>query len=151
MKKTLNIVAALDSFKGSLTSLEAGNAVKEGLLRRIPDAEVTVFAVGDGGEGTADALCQSLHAEITTLTVSDTHKSPITASMGLITRNGVKTAIFDMASAAGIRYAKAHGMDIMNSTTYGVGEMIRHAVHLGCAEIIIGLGGSGTSDGGMGA
>ena len=64
MKKTLNVVAALDSFKGSLTSLEAGNAVKRGILRRIPDADVTVFAVGDGGEGTADALCQSLHADM---------------------------------------------------------------------------------------
>ncbi len=151
MKKTLNIVAALDSFKGSLTSLEAGNAVKRGILRRIPDADVTVFAVGDGGEGTADALCQSLHADLMNLTVRDTHRDPITASMGIVTLNGVKTAILDMASAAGIRYAKAHGLDILGSTTYGVGEMIRHAVELECGEIIVGLGGSGTSDGGIGA
>lgn len=151
MKKMLKIVAALDSFKGSLSSQEAGDAVKTGLLRRIPDAEVTVFAVGDGGEGTADALCRSLHAEMISLTVSDTHRTPISAGMGIVMLNGVKTAILDMASAAGIRFARAHGLDILASTTYGVGEMIRHAVSIGCGEIIVGLGGSGTSDGGMGA
>lgn len=151
MKKTLNIVAALDSFKGSLTSLEAGEAVRRGILTRIPDAEVTVFAVGDGGEGTADALCQSLHADIHQIPVHDTHMSPITAEFGITVRNGVKTAILDMASASGIRFAKEHGLDILSSTTYGVGEMIRQAVSLGCGEIIVGLGGSGTSDGGMGA
>ncbi|MBQ7930186.1 MAG: glycerate kinase, partial [Clostridia bacterium] len=151
MKKTPDIVAALDSFKGSLSSLEAGNAVKNGILRRIPHANVTVFAVGDGGEGTADALCQSLHAEMLNLSVSDTHRRTVTSSMGIISLDGVKTAVLDMASAAGIRYAKVHGLDILTSTTYGVGEMIRHAVELDCSEIIVGLGGSGTSDGGMGA
>ncbi|MBR3997913.1 MAG: glycerate kinase, partial [Clostridia bacterium] len=79
MKKTPDIVAALDSFKGSLSSLEAGNAVKNGILRRIPHANVTVFAVGDGGEGTADALCQSLHAEMLNLSVSDTHRRTVTS------------------------------------------------------------------------
>ena len=151
MKKTPDIVAALDSFKGSLSSLEAGNAVKNGILRRIPHANVTVFAVGDGGEGTADALCQSLHAEMLNLSVSDTHRRTVTSSMGIVSLDGVKTAVLDMASAAGIRYAKVHGLDILTSTTYGVGEMIRHAVELDCGEIIVGLGGSGTSDGGMGA
>ncbi|MBQ8370730.1 MAG: glycerate kinase [Clostridia bacterium] len=151
MKKTLDILAALDSFKGSLSSLEAGEAVRRGVHSRFPDAEVTVFAVGDGGEGTAEALCQSLHAEMHEIPVHDTHMSMISASFGTVEIGGVKTAIFDMAAASGIRFAKEHGLDIMNSTTYGVGEMIRYAVSLGCGEIIVGLGGSGTSDGGMGA
>jgi len=149
--KTLKIVAALDSFKGSLTSLEAGEAVRRGILSRIPDTDVTVFAVGDGGEGTASALCQSLHAEMLEVPSHDTHMDDVMAEMGIVTLNGVKTAILDMASAAGIRYAKNHGMNILYSTTFGVGDMIRHAVKIRCREIIIGLGGSGTSDGGMGA
>lgn len=147
----LNVIAALDSFKGSLTSLEAGMSVRRGILSRLPEAQVTVFAVGDGGEGTADALCQSLHAEMMELSVHDTHMESVTASMGIVMLNGVKTAILDMASAAGIRFAKVHGMDILRSTTYGVGEMVRYAAEIGCGEIIVGLGGSGTSDGGMGA
>ncbi len=151
MKKKLNIIAALDSFKGSLSSQEAGEAVRRGVLARLPNASVTVFAVGDGGEGTADALCQSLHADLLELPVHDTHMELTSAGMGIVTRNGVKTAILDMAAAAGIRFARSHEMDILRSTTYGVGEMIRYALELGCGEIIVGLGGSGTSDGGMGA
>ncbi|MBQ2724157.1 MAG: glycerate kinase [Clostridia bacterium] len=147
----LNVIAALDSFKGSLSSLDAGEAVRRGILKRIPSAAVTVFAVGDGGEGTASALCQSLRADQLEIRVHDTHMAPITAVMGITMIDGMKTAIFDMASAAGITFAKSHGFDILHSTTYGVGEMICAAVSSGCSEIIIGLGGSGTSDGGMGA
>ena len=146
-----NVIAALDSFKGSLSSLDAGQAVRRGILRRIPSANVTVFAVGDGGEGTASALCQSLRADPTEVRAHDTHMAPITAVMGITTIEGTKTAIFDMAAASGIAFAKSHHFDILQSTTYGVGEMIRAAVSAGCSEIIVGLGGSGTSDGGIGA
>lgn len=149
----LNVVAALDSFKGALSSEEAGEAVRCGILKRYPDADVTVFAVGDGGEGTADALMRSLHAHTGTLTVSDTHGAPVPAVYGLY-RPAIEsrsTAILDMASAAGIRYAAAHDFDILRSTTYGVGEMIAALADMGADEIVVGLGGSGTSDGGIGA
>ena len=149
--KTLKIAAALDSFKGSLSSREAGEAVRRGVLSRFPDAEVTVCPVGDGGEGTADALLSALNAERRTVTVSDTHGDPVEAEFGLYRRDGVLTAVFDMASCCGLRFAKAHGLDYLHSTTRGVGEMIRHAVRLGCGEIVVGLGGSGTGDGGIGA
>ena len=147
--KTIHITAALDSFKGALTSSEAGAAVKRGILSRVPDAVVRVFSVGDGGEGTADALICGLEAERKSINVTDTHGSPVDAEYG-ITADG-KTAILDMASAAGIRYAAVHGFDIHRSSTYGVGEMLAHLCDLGCENIIVGLGGSGTCDGGIGA
>ncbi len=149
--RTINVAAALDSFKGSLTSREAGEAVRRGVLSRIPEAEVSLYPVGDGGEGTADALSAARHAERRTVIVSDTHGDPVTAAFGLYTRDGILTAVFDMAACCGLRFAKAHGLDYARSTTKGVGEMIRHALTLGCGEIVVGLGGSGTGDGGIGA
>ena len=149
--KKINVAAALDSFKGSLTSREAGEAVRRGVLSRIPDAEVSLCPVGDGGEGTADALCAALCAERRFVTVSDTHGEPVRAEFGLYARDGVRTAVFDLASCCVLRFAKSHGLDYARSTTRGVGEMIRHALDLGCREIAVGLGGSGTGDGGIGA
>ena len=149
--KKINVAAALDSFKGSLTSREAGEAVRRGVLSRIPDAVVSLSPVGDGGEGTADALCAALCAERRFVTVSDTHGEPVRAEFGLYARDGVRTAVFDMAACCGLRFAKSHGLDYARSTTRGVGEMIRHALDLGCREIAVGLGGSGTGDGGIGA
>lgn len=148
-KNKLRVTAALDSFKGALTSIEAGDAVRRGILSRVPDADVSVFSVGDGGEGTADALICGLGAERKTLRVHDTHGTLINAKYG-ITPDG-KTAVLDMASAASIRFAASHGFDIHNSSTYGVGEMIASLADCGCEHIIVGLGGSGTSDGGIGA
>ncbi|MBQ4355020.1 MAG: glycerate kinase, partial [Clostridia bacterium] len=147
--KKLRIAAALDSFKGSLSSYEAGDAVRRGILRRCPDADVRVFSVGDGGEGTADALMHSLRAQPCTITVSDTHGFPVDAVYGFCCES--RMAVFDMASACGIRHAEQHGFDILRSTTYGVGQMIAAAAELGFEEIVVGLGGSGTSDGGIGA
>lgn len=147
--KTLKIIAALDSFKGAASSMDAGLAVKHGILRRIPDAEVAVFSLGDGGEGT----CAAFHnaGEVCTVRVSDTHGDQIDAEYVLLDRNGVKTAMFDMAAAAGLHHSKKHGLNVRTATTAGVGEMIVHLVNLGCGEIIVGLGGSGTNDGGTGA
>ncbi len=147
--KTLKIIAALDSFKGAVSSMEAGLAVKRGILRRIPDCEVTVFSLGDGGEGTCAAFYDA--GEVQTVRVSDTHGEPTDAAYVLLENNGVKTAMFDMAAAAGLHYSKKHGLNVRTASTAGVGEMIVHLVQLGCGEIIVGLGGSGTNDGGTGA
>lgn len=149
MKTTLNIIAALDSFKGAVSSYEAGSAVKRGILRRLPDCDVRIFSLGDGGEGTAAAFYDA--GEVRTVTVSDTHGDPTDAAYVLLEKNGVRTAMFDMASAAGLHHAKKHGLKLRTASTAGVGEMIVHLVRLGCGEIIVGLGGSGTNDGGTGA
>lgn len=143
------IVVACDSFKGACTSLEAGNAVLRGILKRLPDADVTVLSVGDGGEGTAFALGSALGFKKQHFCVSDTHGEPVSAEF--YSSNDNTTAIFDMASCSGIALAKAHGLDILHASTAGVGQMIRRLAELGMREIIVCLGGSGTSDGGVGA
>lgn len=148
MKKS-KIVVACDSFKGACTSLEAGNAVRRGILKRLPDAEVTVLSVGDGGEGTAFALGTALGFKKQHFSVSDTHGEPVYTEFYLSSDNA--TAVFDMASCSGIALAKAHGLDILHASTAGVGQMIRHLADVGTREIIVCLGGSGTSDGGVGA
>ncbi len=148
MKKS-KIVVACDSFKGACTSLEAGNAVLRGILKRLPDADVTVLSVGDGGEGTAFALGTALGFKKQHFCVSDTHGEPVSAEFYSSSDN--TTAIFDMASCSGISLAKAHRLDILHASTAGVGQMIRRLAELGKREIIVCLGGSGTSDGGVGA
>lgn len=148
MKKS-KIVVACDSFKGACTSLEAGNAVLRGILKRLPDADVTVLSVGDGGEGTAFALGSALGFKKQHFFVSDTHGDPVSADF--YSSNDNATAIFDMASCSGIALAKSHRLDILHASTAGVGQMIRHLVGLGAREVIVCLGGSGTSDGGVGA
>ena len=132
------IVVACDSFKGACTSLEAGNAVLRGILKRLPDADVTVLSVGDGGEGTAFALGSALGFKKQHFFVSDTHGDPVSAEFYSSSDN--TTAIFDMASCSGIALAKAHRLDILHASTAGVGQMIRHLAELGKREIIVCLG-----------
>ena len=151
MRKPLRVLIAPDSFKGALDSASAGEALRRGFYKRRPDAEIHIFPVGDGGEGTADALNTALRSETRTVTVSDTHGAPVEAALGICTLAGKRTAVLDMASAAGLKYARNHGCDLPRSTTRGVGEIIRYALDQGCAEIVVGLGGSGTCDGGIGA
>lgn len=149
--RPLTVLAVPDSFKGALSSAEAGQVICRGVLARIPDADVRVFPAGDGGEGTADALYAAFSAEVRSVTVSDSHGFPVSAEIGICRIDGQKTAVFDMASAAGLRLAREHGLDLPRSTTRGVGELIRIALNEGCRRIIVGLGGSGTCDGGIGA
>ena len=143
----MKTVIAIDSFKGSLTSIEAGNAVKKGILNILPDTEVIVKPLADGGEGTTEALVEGLGGEMIRINVHGPLETPATASYGMIP--GTNTAIMEMASAAGITLV---GKDKrpLDATTYGVGEMIADAVRRGCRDFIIGIGGSATNDGGVG-
>ena len=149
MEKKIKIIAALDSFKGAVSSYKAGQAVERGVKTRLPDCDVTIFSLGDGGEGTSTAFFDT--GEVHTVRVSDTHGSETDANYVILDRNGVKTGMFDMAAAAGLHHSRAHGLDVRSASTAGVGEMIVHLVRSGCKEIIVGLGGSGTNDGGSGA
>ena len=142
----MKIVIAMDSFKGSLTSMEAGNAVKAG-IEKVCDAEIVVKPIADGGEGTTEALVSGLGGEQVTVEVTDPLGRKIQAVYGIL-RDG--TAVIEMAQAAGITLIKKEERDALSATTYGVGEMIRDAVQRGCRKFLIGIGGSATSDGGVG-
>lgn len=144
----MKVVIAIDSLKGSLTSIEAGMAAKEGILRAKPDAQVIVKPLADGGEGTVDALIEGLNGERVNLTVAGPMGASVPCYYGFLKESG--TAIMEMASAAGITLVPDAEKNPLLATTYGVGEMIRHAMEQGCRNFIIGIGGSATNDGGIG-
>ena len=143
----MKVVIAIDSLKGSMTSMEAGRAIKEGILTVDPSTEVIVKPLADGGEGTTEALAEGLGGEMIHVNVHGPLENPVDAAYGMISES--KTAIMEMAAAAGIILV---GKDKrpLDATTYGVGEMIRDAITRGCREFIIGIGGSATNDGGIG-
>lgn len=147
----MKVTVAIDSFKGSMTSLEAGNAAKSGILRVFPDAEVAVYPVADGGEGTVEALRMCYEDCVQrSLTVTGPLGDKVTASYIIITREKGKLAVMEMASAAGLALVPVAKRNPLHTTTYGVGEMIRDAIGQGCTEFIMGIGGSATNDGGIG-
>ncbi|MBR1696026.1 MAG: glycerate kinase [Selenomonas sp.] len=145
----MKIVIAMDSFKGSLTSMEAGAAVSSGILRVYPNAKISVLPMADGGEGTVEALTLGMGGELQSIKVtgpSDDQK--ITAQYGIL--RDKKTAIIEMAAAAGLTLLPLEKRNPLYTTTYGVGEILRDAIHKGCRHFIIGIGGSATNDGGLG-
>lgn len=142
----MKVVAAIDSFKGSMTSMEAGNAVKKGILAAKPDAEVVVNPLADGGEGTVDALIEGLGAKKIPVTVTGPLGEKVSCYYGFLEET--KTAVMEMASAAGITLVIKK--DPLRASTYGVGEMIADALKRGCKNFMIGIGGSATNDGGIG-
>lgn len=144
----MKVVVAIDSLKGSLSSMEAGNAIKEGILRVKPEAEIIVKPLADGGEGTTDALLEGLGGEKINLSVTGPMGKPVNTYYGYLPLT--KTAIMEMASAAGITLVLESEKNPMLATTYGLGEMIKHAVLKGCRDFVIGIGGSATNDGGIG-
>ena len=144
----MKVVIAIDSLKGSLSSIEAGMAIREGVLRAKPDAEVIVKPLADGGEGTTDALIEGMNGERIDLTVTGPMHTPVKAHYGYLKDSN--TAVMEMASAAGITLVSDDAKDPLLATSYGVGEMINHALQKGCRNFIIGIGGSATNDGGIG-
>ena len=147
----MKIVAAIDSFKGSLSTMQAGNAARDGALRVFPDAEVTVSPLADGGEGTVSALSYEKRENIVSVEVTGPLGRPVTAEYGLRpVKDGAPIAVIEMAAAAGITLVPSDERDPMHTTTFGVGEMIRDAIARGCRSFIVGIGGSATNDCGIG-
>lgn len=144
----MKVVVAIDSFKGSLSSIEAGQAVKAGVLAAHPDANVIIKPLADGGEGTTDAFIEGLGGQRIDLTVTGPMGSPVSCYYGYLEKD--KTAIIEMASASGITLVPAHQKNPLTASTRGVGEMIIHALEKGCRHFIIGIGGSATNDAGIG-
>lgn len=143
----MKIVIAIDSLKGSLSSMEAGHAIEQGIRNVLPETKVLVKPLADGGEGTTEALVEGLGGDMVQVQVHGPLETPVNAAYGVIGESN--TAIMEMAAAAGIILI---GKDKrpLDATTYGVGEMIRDAITRGCREFIIGIGGSATNDGGIG-
>lgn len=144
----MKVVIAIDSLKGSLSSMEAGTAIKDGILAAKPDAEVIVKPLADGGEGTTDALIEGMNGERIDLTVTGPMHTPVDAYYGYL--KDTNTAVMEMASVAGITLVPDSEKNPLLATSYGVGEMINDAIQRGCRNFIIGIGGSVTNDGGIG-
>lgn len=143
----MKIIIAIDSFKGSISSMEAGNAAKAGILK-VCSAQIVVMPVADGGEGTTEALVEGLGGKYVTVEVTGPLGARTCARYGIL--GDGRTAVMEMAQASGISLLKREELDPLRATTYGVGEMILDAVKRGCREFIIGIGGSATSEGGAG-
>lgn len=143
----MKVVIAIDSFKGSLSSLEAGEAAKRGILKSDPKAQVRVRPLADGGEGTVEALVQGMEGRICKVMVTGPLGNPIEAEYGIV---GGNTAVIEMSAAAGITLVPDKMRNPLYTTTYGVGEMIKDAIEKGCRRFLVGIGGSATNDGGIG-
>lgn len=144
----MKVVVAIDSLKGSLSSMQAGHIIKKAILKVKPSAQVVVKPLADGGEGTTDALTEGFHGETQCLSVTGPLGSPVSACYGYVKET--QTAIMEMASASGITLIPTAERNPLLATTRGTGEMILHAMNLGCRNFIIGIGGSATNDGGIG-
>ena len=144
----MKIVIAIDSFKGCLSSAEAGRAVELGIRQAMPDAQVLCVPVSDGGEGMLEAFTAAMGGDIVTAPCHDPLMRPIEAQYG-ISADGV-CAIIEMAQASGLTRVVPAERDVWRATTYGTGELIAHALRRGCKHLLMGLGGSATTDGGRG-
>ena len=144
----MKVVVAIDSLKGSLSSIEAGMAIRDGVLAAKPDAEVIVKPLADGGEGTTDALIEGMNGKRIDLTVTGPMGTPVNAYYGYLADS--HTAVMEMASAAGITLVPAAEKNPLLATSFGVGEVMTDALQKGCRNVIIGIGGSATNDGGIG-
>jgi glycerate 2-kinase len=144
----VRILIAPDKFKGSLNGCEVADNIAAGLRTIFPDAITETMPVADGGEGTADAICQALRGETISCIVRDALGREIDA--GYVWLGDRATAVVEMSAAAGMWRIASGERDLLRADTFGVGEMIRDAGRRGAKEILIGLGGSATNDGGFG-
>lgn len=144
----MKAVIAIDSLKGSLSSIDAGDAIAEGIRRADSQAEVIVRPLADGGEGTVDALVQGMNGTLQKVTVTGPLGEHVDCAYGIIEEE--QMAVIEMSGAAGITLVPDEKKNPLFTTTYGVGEVIRDAIGKGCRRFVIGIGGSATNDGGIG-
>ena len=147
-RRPRRVLLAIDSFKGSVSSAQAEEAVAEGVRRVWPDAELGALPLADGGEGTVEALTSGMSGSRQQIQVTGPLGTPVICEYGIIEASG--TAVIEMAGAAGITLVSDEKRNPLYTTTYGVGEVIRDAIKKGCRRFIIGIGGSATNDGGSG-
>ena len=144
----MKIVIASDSYKGSLDSSQANEAMRKGVLRVFEDAEIKCIPIADGGEGTVDAVMTCCGGSYCYEMVTGPDGREVIARYGILPD---KSAVIEMAAASGLPLVQDVTPDaVMNSTTYGTGQLIASALDKGCRKIYIGIGGSATNDGGIG-
>ena len=142
----MKVVLAPDSFKEAMTAAEAAAAMARGVLAVVPDAEVVQVPMSDGGEGFTDAVAAALGARVRTVETVDALGRPVEGRLAV----GGGTAVLEMATAAGLELVPEEERDVLGSDTRGVGRMIRAALDAGADRLLLGIGGSATSDGGAG-
>lgn len=145
--ETMKILITTDSFKGCMTSLEAGNAIAKGLLKADDSFKCKVLEIADGGEGTARAYANYKKAKEIQTAIKDAYGRPITASFYMDEK---QTAYMDVASVIGLNMYPKNKRNPFLANSYGVGMLMKEAIRLGAKKIVIGLGGSCTNDGGLG-
>ncbi len=148
MRKAKKIIIAPDSFKGTMSSIEVCDVIGSAIKKYMPNTEVIKLPIADGGEGTVDAYLQSVGGTRKSVGVSGPLGQKVMAEYGILKDN--ETAVVEMAAASGLPLVEGEKKPLL-ATTYGTGELISHAVKEGCRRIILGIGGSATTDGGIGA
>ncbi|WP_093267046.1 glycerate kinase [Psychrobacillus sp. OK032] len=144
----MKVLIAIDSFKGSISSIEGNEAISLGIKDIYPEAEVVTLPLADGGEGTVDALVQATGGKLVKKEVMGPLKEKVEAIYGIL--GDGKTAVIEVAQACGLPLVPYNQRNPLVTTTYGVGELISDALEKGCREFVIGLGGSATNDAGVG-
>jgi glycerate kinase len=143
----MKIVIASDSFKGSAGTEDVGRRMEKGIRKVYPDAEITVVPIADGGEGTVEAVVRGTGGRFRAVEVTGPLGERLEAVYGLL---GDGKAVMEMASASGLPLVPEEKRNPLKTTTFGTGELIRDALEQGCREILIGIGGSATTDAGIG-
>jgi len=144
----MKIIIAPDSFKGNMSAPLVCETIEAGILRADKKAKIVKIPLADGGEGTASAITEAAGGELVEVSVQNPLGKKIKAKFGLIKKG--KVAVLDMASASGIELLKREELNPMKTSSYGTGELIKAALDSGAKELIIGIGGSATNDGGLG-
>lgn len=142
------ITVAVDSFKGSLSSREVADAFEAGWRSCYPDCQVRKVSIADGGEGTVEALVETLDGEYVDVEVSDPLGRSVYARYGVVYKGS--TAVIEMSAASGLPLLASDERNPMKTSTFGTGEMVADALRRGCRKFLVGIGGSATNDGGLG-
>jgi len=145
--KKIKILVASDKYKGSLSALEVCSTIKNAIKKIDSDIEVVINPMADGGEGTVETLVESEKGRYVKLRVTGPLGEQVDSKFGIIKGN---VAVIEMASASGLWMVPEDKRNPMETTTYGTGELIKKALEMGCRKVIVGIGGSATTDGGMG-
>lgn len=144
----MKVLIAIDSFKGSISSIKGSEAISLGIRDIYPEAQIVTLPLADGGEGTVETLVQATNGKLVKKEVIGPLKEKVEAIYGIL--GDEKTAVIEVAAACGLPLVPYNQRNPFFTTTYGVGELISDAIEKGCREFVIGLGGSATNDAGIG-